>query len=146
MSKENKEIARRVAEEGFSKGNLEVLDELLAEDIVNKDPSVPPEIPPGREGIKILAQGYVSAFPDMDFKIEDQIAEGDKVVSVWSASGTHQGELLGIPPTGRQTTTSGITIDVIKDGKIVETLTHWDNLGLLQQLGVIPQVGAATQG
>jgi steroid delta-isomerase-like uncharacterized protein len=144
MSEENKRIARRVAEEGFSKGNVDVIDELVAEDIVNKDPSVPPEIPPGREGIKILAQGYVNAFPDMNFKIEDQIAEGDQVVSVWSASGTHQGELMGIPATGKQTRTSGITIDRIKDGKIVETMTHWDNLGLLQQLGVVP-VGAPTQ-
>jgi steroid delta-isomerase-like uncharacterized protein len=145
MSKENKQIARRVAEEGFSKGNVEVIDELVAEDVVNKDPSVPPEIPPGREGIKILAQSYVTAFPDMDFRIEDQIAEGDKVVSVWSASGTHQGDFMGIPATGKQGRTSGITIDRIKDGKIVETLTHWDNLGLLQQMGVIPEVGAATQ-
>jgi steroid delta-isomerase-like uncharacterized protein len=145
MSQENKEIARRVAVEGFSKGNVDVIDELVAEDIVNKDPSLPPDIPPGREGVKILSQGYVSAFPDMDFKVEDQIAEGDKVVTVWSASGTHQGELLGIPPTGKQTAVTGITIDRIKGGKVVETLTHWDNLGLLQQLGVIPQVGAPTK-
>jgi steroid delta-isomerase-like uncharacterized protein len=145
MSQENKEIARRVAVEGFSKGNVDVIDELVAEDIVNKDPSLPPDIPPGREGVKILSQGYVSAFPDMDLKVEDQIAEGDKVVTVWSASGTHQGELLGIPPTGKQTAVTGITIDRIKGGKVVETLTHWDNLGLLQQLGVIPQVGAPTK-
>jgi steroid delta-isomerase-like uncharacterized protein len=145
MSQENKEIARRVAVEGFSKGNVDVIDELVAEDIVNKDPSLPPDIPPGREGVKILSQGYVSAFPDMNFKVEDQIAEGDKVVTVWSASGTHQGELLGIPPTGKQTAVTGITIDRIKGGKVVETLTHWDNLGLLQQLGVIPQVGAPTK-
>jgi steroid delta-isomerase-like uncharacterized protein len=145
MSQENKDISRRVAD-AFSSGNVDVIDELMAEDIVNKDPSLPPEIPPGREGIKILAQGYANAFPDMNYQIEDQIAEGDKVVTVWSASGTHQGELLGIPPTGKQTKTSGITVDRIKDGKIVETLTHWDNLGLLQQLGVVPAVGATTQG
>jgi steroid delta-isomerase-like uncharacterized protein len=145
MSEENKQIARRVAEEGFAKGNVAVLDELLAEDIVNNDPSVPPEIPPGREGIKVLAQGYAVAFPDMDFKVEDQIAEGDKVVTRWSAKGTHQGELLGIPATGKQTIATGITIDRIEGGKIIETWTHWDNLGLLQQLGVVPTVGAPTQ-
>jgi steroid delta-isomerase-like uncharacterized protein len=145
MSQQNKEIARRVSE-AFAKADVAVIDELIAEDIVNKDPSVPPELPPGREGVKALAQGYVNAFPDIDFTIEEQIAEGDTVVTVWSASGTHQGELMGIPPTGKRTQTSGITIDRIKDGKIVETLTHWDNLGLLQQLGVVPAVGAPAQG
>jgi steroid delta-isomerase-like uncharacterized protein len=87
----------------------------------------------------------VSAFPDLKLMVEDQIAEGDKVVTRWSATGTHQGELLGIPPTGKQTTATGITIDRIQGGKIVETWTHWDNLGLLQQLGVVPQMGAPTQ-
>jgi steroid delta-isomerase-like uncharacterized protein len=145
MSQENKDISRRLAE-AVSKGDVEVIDELVAEDIVNKDPSLPPEIPQGREGVKMLSQGYVNAFPDMDYRIEDTIAEGDKVVIVWSASGTHQGELMGIPPTGKQARTSGITIDRIKDGKVVETVTHWDNLGLLQQLGVVPTVGAPTQG
>ena len=139
MSTENKTIARRVAEEGFGRGQLEVFDELVAEDFVNHDESVPPDLPPGREGLKVLAQGYLTAFPDLDFTIEDQIAEGDEVVSRWSASGTHQGELMGIPATGKQARVTGITIDRIQGGKIVETWTSWDRLGLLQQLGVVPE-------
>jgi steroid delta-isomerase-like uncharacterized protein len=143
MSQKNKDISRRVAE-AFSSGDVGVLDELVAEDVVNKDPSLPPELPPGREGLKTLAQGYVSAYPDMDFTIEEQIAEGDKVVYRWTATGTHKGELLGIPPTGKKATVTGITIDRIKGGKVVETWNQWDNFGLLQQLGVVPPVAAPT--
>lgn len=139
MSEENKTISRRVAEEGFGRGQVDVLDELVAENFVNHDESVPPDLPPGREGLKLLAQGYHSAFPDLDFTIEEQIAEGDLVVSRWSATGTHQGELMGIPATGKQARTTGITIDHIEGGKITETWTSWDRLGLLQQLGVVPE-------
>jgi steroid delta-isomerase-like uncharacterized protein len=140
VTEDSKTISRRVAEEGFGQGRIEVIDEFVAEDIVNHDDTVPPEIPAGREGIKALAQGYHTAFPDMDFKVEDQIAEGDKVVSRWSARGTHQGDLMGIPPTGKEARVTGITIDRIKDGKIVETWTNWDQVSLLQQLGVIPEM------
>jgi steroid delta-isomerase-like uncharacterized protein len=139
-----KTISRRVAAEGFGQGRLEVLDELVAEDIVNRDETIPPEIPAGRDGIKALAQGYRTAFPDMDLKVEDQIAEGDKVVTRWSARGTHQGELMGIPPTGKEARTTGITIDRIANGQIVETWTNWNQLSLLQQLGVIPEMARTT--
>jgi steroid delta-isomerase-like uncharacterized protein len=145
MSEENKQIARRVPEEVFGKGNLDVVDELVADDFVNHDPSIPPEVPGGREGLKTFAQVYLTAFPDLKIKVDDQVAEGDKVVSRWSASGTHQGELMGIPATGKQSEVTGITIDRIVGGKIVESWNNWDTLGLLQQLGVVPQMGAPTQ-
>ena len=81
---------------------------------------------------------YRTAFPDMRITIEDQVAEGDKVVTRWTASGTHQGDLMGIDPTGRRATVTGITIDRISGGKVEETWTNFDAMGMMQQLGVIP--------
>jgi steroid delta-isomerase-like uncharacterized protein len=138
-AEENKRISRRVAEEGFSRGNEAVFDELVAENFVNHDPSVPPDLPPGREGLKALARFYRSAFPDAQLTIEDLIAEGDKVVSRYTARGTHQGDFGGIPPTGKQVTVTGVTIDRIQGGKIVESWNEFNQLGLLQQLGAIPE-------
>jgi steroid delta-isomerase-like uncharacterized protein len=145
MSEENKRISRRIPEEVFGKGNLDVIDELVADDFVNHDPSVPPEVPGGSEGLKTFVQVYRTAFPDLKIKVEDQVAEGDQVVTRWSASGTQKGELMGIPATGKQGAVTGITIDRIKNGRIVESWNNWDTLGLLQQLGVVPEVGAPTR-
>jgi steroid delta-isomerase-like uncharacterized protein len=105
-----KTISRRVTEEGFAQGKVEVIEELVAEDVVNHDETVPPEIPSGREGIKVLAQGYKTAFPDMVVAVEDQIAEGDKVATRWTARGTHQGDLMGIPATGKEARVTGIPL------------------------------------
>ncbi|HEY3070527.1 MAG TPA: ester cyclase [Gaiellaceae bacterium] len=140
MAADNKMISRRVVEEGFAQGKVELFDDLVAEDVVNHDETLPPEIPPGREGVKALAQGYKMAFPDLVLTVEDQIAEGDKVATRWTARGTHQGELMGIPPTGKEARVTGTTIDRIEDGQIVETWTNWDQVSLLQQLGVIPEM------
>jgi predicted ester cyclase len=81
----------------------------------------------------------LAAFPDGRWTIEDQVAEGDKVVTRWSFTGTHQGELMGIAPTGKQVTTSGMVIDRIVEGKIVEEREEWDTLGMMQQMGAAPQ-------
>jgi steroid delta-isomerase-like uncharacterized protein len=143
MSEENKRISRRIAEEAFAQGKVEVLDELVDENLVDNSPGLP-DLPPGREGLKSLARAYHEAFPDMEIRIEEQIAEGDKVVTRWSASGTHQGDFMGIPATGRQGGATGITIDRIQNGKVVETVTNWDILGLLQQLGAIPEPAKAS--
>jgi steroid delta-isomerase-like uncharacterized protein len=139
FAEENKRISWRVADEGFSKGNVDAFDELVAEDFVNHDPAVPPDLPPGREGLKALARFYRSAFPDTQLTIEDQIAEGDKVVSRYTVRGTHQGDFAGVPPTGKQVTVTGITIDRIEGGKIVESWNEFGQLSLLQQLGVVPE-------
>jgi steroid delta-isomerase-like uncharacterized protein len=140
---ENKRISRRIAEEGFSRGNEDVFDELVAENFVNHDPSVPPDLPSGREGIKALARFYRSAFPDAQLTVEDQIAEGDRVVTRYTARGTHQGDFAGVPPTGRQVTVTGITIDRIENGKLVESWNELNQLGMLQQLGVVPEQAPA---
>ncbi len=137
MSEENKAVSRRVVEEVFTRGNLDGLDEIVDPNFVNHDPASPEEVR-GPEGLKQFVQLYRSAFPDLEVTIEDQVAEGDEVASRWSARGTHQGELFGIPPTGRETRVTGITIDRIQGGKIVESYNNWDTLGLLQQLGAVP--------
>ena len=92
----------------------------------------------GIDAAKASIAGYRDAFPDLKVTIEDQIAEGDRVVTRWKAKGTQQGELMGMPATGKQATVTGITIDLIKSGRITESRTNWDTLGLLQQLGAIP--------
>jgi steroid delta-isomerase-like uncharacterized protein len=136
-AEENKALARRLIEEMFNRGNLDAADEIFAPDHVNHDPGSPEEIR-GPEGFKSYVGVYRTAFPDLRITIEDQVAEGDKVVTRWTASGTHQGDLMGIAPTGRRATVTGITIDRISGGKVEETWTNFDAMGMMQQLGVIP--------
>jgi steroid delta-isomerase-like uncharacterized protein len=140
MSEENKEKTRRFLEEAFNEGNLSVVDEIFASDYVQHDPANPEEIS-GPEGAKGFVQMYRSAFPDIHITVEDQIAEGDAVVTRWTGRGTHQGELFGIPPSGNQVETSGITIYHFSGGKGVESWSNYDALGLMQQIGAIPEPG-----
>ncbi len=142
MSAENMAIARRFLEEAFNSGNLAVVDELVAPEFVNHDAALP-EPTTGIEAAKASINGYREAFPDLRLTIEQQLAEGEYVATRWSARGTHQGDLMGIAPTGKQATVTGITIDRIVDGKFVESWTNWDTLGLMQQLGVIPALATA---
>ena len=134
---ENKAITRRFLEEIFAGGNLELVNEIFAPNFVLHDPSVPQQVR-GPEGIRQYIAMYRAAYPDTHFTIEDQIAEGDKVVTRWTGQGTHQGELMGVPPTGRRVTVAGIEVDRIAGGKIEETWVSYDALGMMQQLGVIP--------
>ena len=137
MTAQNKALARRVFEEAFNAGNLDVIDEVATDTFVNYDAALPePGI--GIEAAKASIAAYRDAFPDLKLTIKEQIAEGDRVVTRWIARGTHKGELMGMPPTGRQATVTGITIDLIQNGRISESRTNWDTLGLLQQLGAIP--------
>jgi steroid delta-isomerase-like uncharacterized protein len=138
MSEENKVLTRRSWEIG-TEGNLDTLEDALAEvyaeDIVLHEPD---EDVRGIEGLKQFVSMIRSALPDLRITLEDDIAEGDKVVSRWRAQGTHQGELMGITPTGNQVIITGITIHRIQGGKIVEEWENWDALGLMQQIGAIP--------
>lgn len=135
---ENKTVVRRFLEEIFTAGNVELVDELFAPDYVLHDPGVPDEVR-GPEGMKRYVSMYRAAYPDTHFTIEDQIAEGDEVVTRWTGQGTHEGELIGIPPTGKQVTVTGIEFDRVAGGKMQETWVSYDALGMMQQLGVIPQ-------
>ena len=136
-AQENKAVSRRVAQEIFNGGNLDLAEELYAPDYVLHDPSLP-EALHGPEGIKQYAAMSLGAFPNARVTVEDQVAEGDKVVSRWTATGTHTGELMGLAPTGRSIEISGITINRFSRGKIAEDWYQSDDLGMMQQLGVIP--------
>jgi len=136
MSAANKTILRRFFEELFNTGDLSVADEIVAAGYINHN-AVPGETP-GREGLKQFVTYIRSAWGDLHFTIEDQIAEGDKVVTRWSASGVHTGEFAGIPPTGKGVNFMAINIHRVVDGQIQEGWLEWDALGMMQQLGVIP--------
>jgi steroid delta-isomerase-like uncharacterized protein len=133
---ENKAISRRADEELFNRGNLDVADELFAPDFVYHNPAG--EELRGPENVKRYAVMLRAAFPDLHQTIEDQIAEGDKVSYRWTARGTHEGEPMGIAPTGKQVTFTGIAVARLADGKIEEMWENYDALGMLQQLGVVP--------
>jgi steroid delta-isomerase-like uncharacterized protein len=135
-AEENKVLVRRLGEEVWSKGNLAVADELLATNFVFH--YAPPGLASDREGYKQLVSMVRAAYPDRQITIEDLIAEGDKVAYRWSWRGTHTGEIHGIAPTGKQVTMTGISINRIEGGKIVEEWGEMDRLGLMQQLGVVP--------
>jgi steroid delta-isomerase-like uncharacterized protein len=138
LTETNKTVSRRFLEEVWNTGNLAVLDEIIATDHVNIGPSTLPGLPNGPEGAKQLVTTYRNAFPDVHFTIDEQIAEGDKVVTRWSAKGTHEGELAGLPATGKSTTVSGIAVYRFVNEKIAESWLIFDQFGMLQQLGVIP--------
>jgi len=133
----NADGSRRIIEEIFGAGNYELTKELIGADAVGHDPAQPAPIN-GPDGVAASARGYRDAFPDLTLSVNQQIADGDYVATRWTAKGTHKGDLFGIAPTGKQTTVTGITIDQWTDGKVAESWTNWDTLGLLQQLGAVP--------
>ena len=134
MSEQHKRLVRRVIEEVYNKGDFAVVDQLAAGDLLIHMASQ--EIR-GREGAKQYVAALRAGFPDLHIAIEDQIAEGDRVVTRWTARGTHTGQFQGIPPTGKEVRVAGTDIDRIADEKVVECWSHVDELGLMQQLGAI---------
>jgi len=139
MSEENKALARRIFEQVWNEGNLDAVDEILDASYVSHGLGVEPLS--GSTAFKQFVSAYRHAFPDVHFAVEDQLAEGDKVATRWTAVGTHKGELMGIAPTGKQVTVTGLTIGHYAGGKLVEAWDNWDALGMLQQLDVIPPMG-----
>lgn len=136
MSDENKTIVRRVWEEFRGQGRFELAEELLSPDFHDHDPANAEDVRTP-EGAKQELQAYRTAFPDMSITVEDQLAEGDMVASRWRIRGTHQGDLMGIAPTGRQVTVTGNTIARLEGGKVREEWHQWDQAGLLRQVGAI---------
>jgi steroid delta-isomerase-like uncharacterized protein len=139
MSEPNKAIVRRLFEELWNKGNLSLADELFSPNYAHYDPSTP-DVGRGPESEKKRATLYRTAFPDLRLTIEDIIAEGETVMARWSCRGTHKGDLSGIAPTGKQFNISGVTIARLANGKLAEGWVNWDTLGLMQQLGVVPEL------
>jgi predicted ester cyclase len=131
-----KEIVRIIVEEPW-KGNVDVIDQYVAANYVGYDPAEPEPIR-GPKGVKENIQKYIDGFADGRITVDDQIAEGDKVATRWTGRGTHTGEIVGIAPTGKEVTVTGLTISRIEGDKVVEEWTTWDTLGFLVQLGAVP--------
>jgi steroid delta-isomerase-like uncharacterized protein len=143
MSDQNKTLARRSIEEVWNQGKLEVIDELVAHGAPFYDPNVPGGKFSGPQGYKQFVEIYRAAFPDLHFTINDQIAEGDRVVTRWTVTGTHKGQMMGIAPTNKRATVTGTDIGRFDNGKLVESWASYDMLGMLQQLGVVPTLAPA---
>ncbi len=133
----NSQIIRRFVEEVLNRGNIEATGQFFWEDVVEQVPF--PGQGPGLEGLKYVLRGMRVGFPDMHWSVEEQIAEGDKVLTRFEWTGTHRGEFLGVPATGRPVKVWGTVIDRLQGGKIKETRILLDALGLMMQLGVFPQ-------
>jgi steroid delta-isomerase-like uncharacterized protein len=138
---ENKALVRRFYEEVWDKGNLEVCDEVFADDYLRHDLR-PTEPAPGPEGQKQIAADFRSAFPDLRVEVDILVAEDDYVVGRWTASGTHRGPWGAVEPTGRRVTFSAVNIFRFQNGKVADIWNHRDDLGLREQIGSSIYAGA----
>jgi steroid delta-isomerase-like uncharacterized protein len=137
MPVENKAIVRRLYEAVWNERKLEVVDELISPSHALHEPTVSGS-QVGPEAYRQQVARFTTPFPDLRFAIEDIVSENDKLVVSWIISGTHKGEFMGIPPTGKKISVEGITINHIANGKILDSYVSWDALGLMRQLGVGP--------
>lgn len=139
MSAQHKTAVQNLVEKGFNQKEMSAFESYFSPNLI--DHALPPGLPAGFEGRKIFVSAFLSAFPDIHVHIEDAVTEGNKLVIRWSAHGTHKADLMGIPPTDKEVSMTGIAIDRFENGQSVE---HWeiiDQLSLMQQLGVIPAPG-----
>jgi steroid delta-isomerase-like uncharacterized protein len=139
----NKALVHRLYEE-WNKGKeaaMAAIEELYAPAYVWHSTGVFPDM--DLAGMKQMTPAFFTAFPDLHYTLEDLIAEGDKVAARFTLRGTHQRDFLGMPPTGKQVSVTGIEIDRIEDDKVVESWANSDALGLMQQLGAIPPMAQA---
>jgi steroid delta-isomerase-like uncharacterized protein len=136
MSATNRAVIQRFIEEILNQKKLDVADEIVAENFVELDPF--PGQGPGRQGLKDVLSMFIDGFPDMHWVIEEQIAEGDKVMTRFTWAGTHQGAFMGIPATGKPVKVKGVVIDRVVGGWMVDSRILMDSMGMLQQLGVLP--------
>jgi len=136
-AEQNKALVIRFIDELFNRGNIGIVDEISTPDFIERE-QLPPGIPDGREGVKVLTSLLRNAFPDFKATIDDILAEGDKVVIRMTWSGTHKGEFMGVPATGKSVSFGVIDIIRITNGKVVEHWGQMDSMSLMQQLGAIP--------
>lgn len=139
-TEENKALIRVSWEKVMNRGNLKEAEKVFSPDYVYHPPGSP-DLRGLEEGVRKPVSLMREGFPDIHFTVLDMIAEGDLVVHRWEATGTHLGEFMGIPPTGKKVVMTGIVLSRIEEGKIIEDWAHSDRLGLLQQLGLIPPMG-----
>ena len=131
-AEENKRIAREFFERIWNQGDESAIDQFIPENAKGNDA----DFGSGREGFKNQWRQWRSAFPDLHFEIVDLVAEGDKVLTRWTFTGTHQGEFLGAPSTGNKIKVEGMSLDRIENGLVAEGFDGWDNLGFRRQLGL----------
>jgi len=135
MAAQTAPLSRRIFEDVWNRKDLNAIDDLIAADYVHHDAGS--LAANGPAGYRQFVSSYLTAFPDAHFTIEDAFADGENEITRWTIAGTHEGELAGIPPTGRRISVTGISIARIANGKIIESWNNWDALGLMQQLGVV---------
>ena len=143
MGNQQNEQISRAAFEMFNTGDTSAAADIIAEGAVGHDPALPEETS-GPEGFKQTVEGYRTAFSDLKLTVEEMFSDGDYVCTRWTSSGTHDGDMMGIPPTGKHATVTGMSIDKIQDGKVVESWNEWDNAGLMQQLGLVGEPAGAS--
>jgi predicted ester cyclase len=140
VSEVNKDKARRLMEEGFGQGRLEIVDEVLDPDFVCHDPNSESGEVRGAGTIKHEIEWFRNAVPDLTYTVVDQVAEGDKVVTRYTAGDTHQGEFFGVAPTGNRIEMSGMQVDRFDEsGKMAEEWVEYDLLGAMRQMGAMPE-------
>lgn len=137
---ENREHARRFNEEVWGQYNFDAIDDLVAEDFVGYNPALPEPVR-GTDGVREVAEMLHAAFPDCEVELEEVIADGDWLAQRVRLSATHEGEFMGIEPTGKQIEIMGMNVTRLEDGKWAEGYELWDTFGLLQQLGVVEPPG-----
>ncbi len=142
-TEENKAIVRRMTEEFYNQGNVERAEDFFADTYVHHDPASPHGR--DRDGLTEVVRAFRAGCPDLQIAIDDLVAEGDKVTKRWTLHATHTGDLSGIPPTGKRITLRGLELYRFANGKIAECWLAYDNLSLMQQLGVIPTPEPAQQ-
>ena len=140
MSAGNKALIRRLYEEVWNQRKFEVINEIISPSHALQAPNVAGSAM-GPDAYKRQVLRFLEGYPDLHWTIEDTIAEEDKVVACWTISGTQRGEYLGIPATNKKVSVDGITIHHIANGKIMDSYSNWDALGMMQQLGVLPTLG-----
>jgi len=132
----NKKFMNYFIEEVINNKNLDAANDLVAEDFIEEIPF--PGQGPGRAGLKFALQSMFTGFPDMTWTVQEQIAEGEKVVTRFTWTGTHKGDFMGIPPTEKTVEVWGVVIDVVRNGLFAESRIIMDTVSLLQQLGIMP--------
>ncbi len=142
MSPDNRAIVRRLYEEAWNKRKFEVVKQLISPSHALQAPNLSGSSI-GPEAYKGQISRLLAGFPDLRFTVEDTVAEKDKVVACWTLSGTHKGDYMGVPPTNKKVSVDGMTIHHLAGGKIMDSYTNWDALGMMQQLGAIPAPGRA---
>ena len=145
MASENSAVSRRILDEVWNKRNMAVIDELVDADFIFHDPMAP-QAASGVESYKMFVKANLAAFPDLHLTVHDSIGEGETVATRWTATGTHTGDLGGIPATGRTVSITGMNFSRIVNGEFVESWGSWDRLGMFQQLGLaLAQVEAVEE-